>query len=87
MMVSYKMHRNWCGTAGKITTSCFSPPFQHRFLRAEMKGNAFFSSQQYEIIFQKTILAQIALSRVIKLHLVQHTIHRRGRPNCTLTAG
>lgn len=45
MMVSYKMHRNWCGTVGKIIMSCSSPPFQHRLLHAEMKGNAFFPSQ------------------------------------------
>lgn len=33
--------------------SCLSPSPQHHSLHAEMKGNTFFSSLEYEIIFQK----------------------------------
>lgn len=42
MMVSYKKHRNWCGTVSKTITSLSSPPFQHHSLHEEMKGNGFF---------------------------------------------
>lgn len=35
MRISYRIHRNCCGTVGKIITSCFSPPFQHCSLDAE----------------------------------------------------
>lgn len=45
MTVSYKMHRNCCGTEEEIIMSCSSPPFQHCSLHAETKGNAFFCSQ------------------------------------------